>query len=105
MVVHFGQRPSPLRDFRAGLASVFLLLLPITQQMLPYRFINQSSVVLLVLYCIDCNCRSCFCQSIAPSKWKDGSASLHPRSSFQCCLRKANTCWPWCATTTEACLK
>lgn len=32
MVVHFGQRPSTLRDFLAGLASVFLLLLPIYWQ-------------------------------------------------------------------------
>jgi hypothetical protein len=32
MVVHFGQRPSTLRDFLAGLASIFLLLLPIYGQ-------------------------------------------------------------------------
>jgi hypothetical protein len=32
MVVHFGHLPSTLRDFLAGLARVFLLLLPIHGQ-------------------------------------------------------------------------
>ena len=44
IVVHLGQRPSTLRVFLAGRASVFLLLLPITPAKTQYRFINQISI-------------------------------------------------------------
>jgi hypothetical protein len=40
MVVHLGHLPSTLRDFLAGLTSVFLLLLPISRQKTHCRFIN-----------------------------------------------------------------
>ena len=44
IVVHLGQRPSTLRVFLAGRASVFLLLLPITPAKRQHRFINQISI-------------------------------------------------------------
>ena len=44
IVVHLGQRPSTLRLFLAGRASVFLLLLPITPAKRHHRFINQISI-------------------------------------------------------------
>jgi hypothetical protein len=44
IVVHLGQRPSTLRVFLAGRASVLLLLLPITPAKRQHRFINQVSI-------------------------------------------------------------
>jgi hypothetical protein len=44
IVVHLGQRPSTLRVFLAGRASIFLLLLPITPAKRQHRFINQISI-------------------------------------------------------------
>jgi hypothetical protein len=50
MVVHFGHRPSTLRDFLAGLASVFLLLLPIYGQEKTPPFYKSKSVIVILLY-------------------------------------------------------
>jgi hypothetical protein len=50
-VVHFGQRPSTLRDFLAGLASVFLLLLPIYGQEKTLPFYKSKSVI-VIWYCL-----------------------------------------------------